>query len=177
MSLTKRKRSKRTAFWVCLVLTLLWGLVIFGFSANNAEKSTIQSNAVTEIVLRIFYDDFDELSPAEQQRLVDACDGVTRKLAHFTAYAILGFLLCSTLGFAPGTFFIKNFKKAVFSFVPCVVFAVTDEYHQTLVEGRAGRFTDVVIDSSGVAFGIIIAVALFAAVTFVISKKQDSRGV
>ena len=59
---SEKEKNKRIAFFVCLVLTLLWGWVIFGFSANNAEESTIQSNAVTEIVLRIFYDDFDELS-------------------------------------------------------------------------------------------------------------------
>ena len=175
--LTKKESGKRIAFWVFIVLTLLWAWVIFGFSANTAEESTIQSNAVTEIILRIFYDDFDELSFEEQQNLIDRCDKVTRKLAHFTAYAILGFLLYGTLNFAPGSVFEKKYKKSLFSFVPCALFAMTDEYHQTLVEGRAGRFTDVLIDSSGVVFGIIAAIICFAIIDVIIKKKEKTGGV
>ena len=174
---SKKEYYKRMAFFAFLVLTLVWAWVIFGFSANNAEESTIQSNAVTEMVLRIFYDDFDELSPVEQQNLIDSCDRVTRKLAHFTAYAILGFLVYGTVNFAPGKIFDKKHKKSLFSFVPCVVFAATDEYHQTLVEGRAGRFTDVLIDGSGVVFGIIIAIIVFVIIDVVFKKKEESGGV
>ena len=61
--------------------------------------------------------------------------------------------------------------------MPCVVFAATDEYHQTLVEGRVGRFTDVLIDGSGVVFGIIIAIIVFVIIDVVFKKKEESGGV
>ena len=38
----------------------------------------------------------------------------------------------------------------------CVAFAVGDEYHQTMVAGRAGQLKDVYIDSVGILIGIIL---------------------
>ena len=177
LQFSKNALKKRIAFLVFLVLTILWMSVIFGFSSNDAAESTVQSNTVTEIILRIFNRDFDEMSPEEQQRLIDSCDGIVRKFAHFTAYAILGFLWYHTLFFAPGGFFNNKRRIIGFTFAPCVLFAVTDEYHQTLVDGRAGRFTDVIIDSAGVAFGIIMSVLLSVIVGMVALKKPRKRDV
>ena len=73
--------------------------------------------------------------------------------------------------------FLHRKGNALISLAICILYATSDEIHQNFVKGRSCEFTDVLIDSGGVAFGIIIAVALFSAVTFVISKKQDSRGV
>ena len=47
-----------------------------------------------------------------------------RKLAHFTEYLIL-----------------------------CILYAFTDEYHQTFINGRTGQILDVLIDSSGSLLG------------------------
>ena len=41
-----------------------------------------------------------------------------------------------------------------------VLYAASDEFHQLFVPGRAGRVSDVLIDSSGVLLGIAI-VSLF----------------
>jgi len=35
-----------------------------------------------------------------------------------------------------------------------VIFAITDEYHQTLVQGRTGQILDVCIDSLGAILGL-----------------------
>ena len=159
----KRMTAKRTAvFAVFLVMTILWMGTVFGFSSKNAEESTAQSNAVTEIVLRIFNKDFDSLDEEEQQELISKCDGFIRKTAHFVAYAILGVLMYCTIG-TPVYLTKRVFRSSLFSVPISVVFAITDEYHQTMVDGRAGRFTDVLIDSSGVLTGtavVIVAVIL-----------------
>lgn len=38
----------------------------------------------------------------------------------------------------------------------CVGYAATDEYHQTFVPDRGGRWTDVVIDAGGAAFAATV---------------------
>ena len=72
-------------------------------------------------------------------------DLVLRKLAHAAEYAVLGALLARALASA---------STAV---VAGVLYAVTDELHQTLVPGRQGSVRDVVIDAAGVVAGVALA--------------------
>ena len=67
-----------------------------------------------------------------------------RKIAHATEYAILGALLARATG---GT---------GVAFVLGVVYAISDEVHQTFVAGRHGAPLDVAIDAIGVAVGIAL---------------------
>jgi len=86
-----------------------------------------------------------------QASTIDWQDFVTRKFAHFMEYAILYVLFYR---------FLKNstnypFKKSLLlSLVFTIVYALTDEYHQTLVSGRTGKIRDVLIDSAGGLFGL-----------------------
>ena len=66
-----------------------------------------------------------------------------RKLAHVTEYAILAALLCRAL------------RRAVPAVVIAGLYAVTDEVHQTFVEGRLGTPRDVAIDLVGILVGVI----------------------
>ncbi len=69
---------------------------------------------------------------------------VARKLAHFTEYALLTFLWWRALEGRSGA------RRAIAAAVAiAVAYAITDEYHQTFVEGRVGAVTDVLIDSAG----------------------------
>ena len=158
---------KNVIFVTSLILAVVWMCVIFGFSANNAEESTVQSNAVTEMIIRIFNPDFDNLTDAEKEEMIEMYDGRVRKLAHFCAYALLGFLLSISSCNVP--FSIK--VPYLWPFVVCFVFAMTDEYHQTFVDGRAGRFSDVIIDSSGAICGI----AFLFIIMSVIKKKINAK--
>lgn len=161
----KKENIKRNLlFIVFLILTIAWMTAIFGFSANTADESTIQSNTVTEFIIRIFNRGFDDMSPDEQLDLINSYDRVVRKCAHFIAYAVLGFLMYFSAGFAPFLCHKNKYSAVVCSFSLCVLFAVTDEYHQTFVAGRAGRFTDVLIDSSGVVCGIAFALIVVAVI-------------
>ena len=74
-------------------------------------------------------------------------DLVLRKLAHVTEYAILGLLLARALERVPAAFALG------------VAYAVSDEIHQSFVEGRAGRALDVAIDAVGVALGVALWVS------------------
>ncbi len=42
------------------------------------------------------------------------------------------------------------------SWLLTVLYAITDEIHQTFVPGRSGRVTDVLIDAAGAAVGVLV---------------------
>ena len=55
--------------------------------------------------------------------------------------------------FALKTCRIKGNKIYLIALVICFLYACTDEYHQTFVNGRTGQFSDVLIDTAGGAIG------------------------
>ena len=80
-------------------------------------------------------------------------DLILRKLAHITEYAILFFLFWRGLD-QSGSFSKK--KRLLAAFILTVLYAVTDEYHQTFVSGRSGAVRDVAIDTAGALAGLIL---------------------
>lgn len=83
-----------------------------------------------------------------------------RKCAHFTEYTILGLI---------GFFSIKDQWKRMF--VVSILIACIDEIIQLFVPGRSGQISDVLLDSSGIAFGCFIGF-LFLKIT---SDKFDIK--
>ena len=71
-------------------------------------------------------------------------DTLLRKLAHTTEYAVLGALLVRATG------------RSGLAFALGLLYAASDEVHQSFVEGRHGAPVDVAIDAVGVACGIAI---------------------
>lgn len=86
-------------------------------------------------------------------------DFIIRKTAHFTEYAILFWLLFRAFRQTTKFTFRQNL---LFSFILAVVYSLTDEYHQTLVSGRTGRVFDIIVDSLGALFGLIVSRKLTA---------------
>lgn len=115
-------------------------LVIFLFSSQPGEESSKISN-----------------------------DLIIRKLGHFSEYMTLGFFsFCYLSNFFIGNNKKKDFKKTVIlSFLFSVIYASTDEFHQTFVVGRDGNIVDVLIDSSGSLVGILLSSILY----FLVMKK------
>ena len=73
-------------------------------------------------------------------------DLIGRKLIHFGSYALLCFLWWRALRS------VTNDRIAVLlAFVLASGYAITDEFHQTFVEGRHGTPLDWAIDSAGAA--------------------------
>lgn len=77
-------------------------------------------------------------------------DLVLRKLAHLSAYGLLTLLWWRALAPVSGR---PLALAAVISFL----FAVSDEYHQSFVEGRHGSPVDVAIDSLGIGGAVLLA--------------------
>lgn len=74
-----------------------------------------------------------------------------RKTGHFSEYGILaGLILILLFTFEE----VRNTRKhiimgAVVTDLICMIYASTDEFHQTFVDGRSGKSADVLIDTSG----------------------------
>ena len=96
-------------------------------------------------------------------------DLIIRKLGHFSEYMTLGFFSFCYLS----NFFIENNKKidfkktVILSFLFSVIYASTDEFHQTFVIGRDGNIVVVLIDSSGSLVGILLSSIVY----FLVIKK------
>ena len=79
---------------------------------------------------------------------------ITRKLAHFSEYAVLYFLFYR--GFKNTAKF--SLKKVLFlSFILTILYALSDEYHQTWISGRTGKFFDIGVDCAGAFLGLIFS--------------------
>jgi VanZ family protein len=76
------------------------------------------------------------------------------KVVHFFEYAVLGVLWIRALTFArPGANF---FKLSILAWGVTVLFALSDEWHQTFVPGRSGRLEDVLFDVICAVIGIVL---------------------
>ena len=71
-------------------------------------------------------------------------DLVLRKIAHAAEYAVLGALLARAL------------RRPGLAVTLGVLYAVSDEAHQTFVPGRMGSPIDVAIDTLGIVAGVVL---------------------
>lgn len=132
---------------------------IYGFSSQNGEESGALSARVTAVVLGIVHPDFDRLDASQRAELLAKAGHIVRKCAHFSEFAALGFFL---LGFFKAlSWKIPLRRPALVTAVTGALYAVSDELHQGFVSGRSTELLDVVIDSAGVLFGILVMGLLF----------------
>ena len=147
----KRKSFKRYFFLLPAVFMMA---LIFFFSSREAEESTRHSMLIAYYVV----DAGDSLgfidvsSPEERELYASYVDGVVRKSAHMIEFGILSF----TVWF--GLIFWTDSRKKLYSMTMgiCVFYACTDEIHQMFVRGRYGCARDVLVDSAGTAFVLLL---------------------
>jgi len=72
---------------------------------------------------------------------------ITRKVAHFTEYAILGFLAARAFRTSPRPAI--SGRWFLISVAVIVVYALIDEYHQSFVPSRTASVFDSFIDMAG----------------------------
>ena len=77
-------------------------------------------------------------------------DFAVRKTAHFLEYAVLFGLYFRAL---KNTIKLSPFRIYLLSFILTFLYALSDEFHQTLVLGRTGMLRDVMIDVGGGLLG------------------------
>ena len=134
------------------MLSVLCMLTIFYFSSKSADESSKQSLYILEILRRILGDN-------------SFSDFVVRKAAHFSEFALLSLLFNFTY------FFYKNKQNIFLSTALASIYAVSDEIHQIFVDGRACRFMDWVVDTSGAITGML----LFMLTCLIINIKKHKE--
>ena len=150
----KLKLNKRKAIFWILVFVLM--VVIFIFSSRDAERSTKDSHKVGKFIGYVTEYDFQDWTEDAQERYATRIDLPVRKTTHFLEYMLLG-------SFLVYAWYDVEYKKSINVLVPpaiAILYSVTDELHQTFISGRAGMLADVLLDSSGVIVGVIIALLI-----------------
>lgn len=117
---------------------LFWMGVIFWFSTDRF--SATHTSSILETFFRAVNLSLNPTTLAQIHFLI-------RKLAHITSYAILTLLLYRALR-AESTIRWK-LKWAVAAFIIAAVYALADEYHQSLTSERSASFADSFIDMTG----------------------------
>lgn len=126
---------------------IIWMGVIFYLSHQPAEQSSELSNGITLLVSNIIHN----ILPIFKIDYT-ALTFIVRKLAHLMAYLVLGYLLVRALSQKVKL----SFTIIGQAFFISVMFAISDEIHQLFIPGRSGEVRDVIIDSIGAIFGIVI---------------------
>lgn len=139
------------------ILLLALYILIFGFSAQDAETSGSLSQMISEKCVKFF----NNLSGGHwtedfMRNLSEYFEHPLRKLAHFSEYTCMGILL-----YVLWSQWIRRGRKLYLLIILWVFCsAATDEFHQLFVPGRYGSFADVLLDTCGGAFGMMLCAGI-----------------
>lgn len=127
--------------------------VIFIFSTQNGETSGGLSLTIAEFISKAAGSIGLMIEPESIHLLI-------RKCAHMTEYALL---------FVTVMWALSGIKKRLgIAYMVTVLYAVSDEVHQSFIPGRCGAVTDVLIDGAGALIALIICFAI-------LSKTKSSK--
>jgi len=130
-------------YWLPLIL---WMGVIFCASTQvGAPNNT--SHFFRPILHWLF--------PRITDEQFDLIHHVVRKTAHFVEYAVLGALVWRTLYFDPAFSSYSVKRQFWLAIMCCMLFASTDEFHQSFVPTRQPAVMDVLLDTCGASFGVL----------------------
>lgn len=161
------KRIKKRTLILGLIF-VLWILVIFAFSAMNANSSTdlttIAINILTDIRANNSFIDniFNKLTENHQLFYI------VRKMAHMFVFCMLEIIVFTLLK----TIKLSTLKTSLLSILIVFLYACTDEFHQLFVSGRSGQFSDVMIDTLGGLIGLSISLILLSIKIFFNKLKR-----
>ncbi|MBR0485373.1 MAG: VanZ family protein [Oscillospiraceae bacterium] len=130
-----------------LILLILLMIVIFYLSAQPAEESTVTSSQFCEITAKLLFRNFVSYESGIQETILEGLVHIVRKTAHFTEYAVMGFLWYLLLR--------KKHNNIILSIGATAFYAASDELHQRFVAGRSGQISDVLLDACGGCFGVM----------------------
>ena len=131
-----------------IILVLLWMVMIFLLSNEEAVKSSKKSDGLIIKSVELFTG--KSLSDQEKENVLKYLVFPVRKCAHLSLYLILGILVISLLR----EYMVINTKLVLLSLLICFLYACSDEIHQLFVPGRSGEVRDVLIDTLGACLGV-----------------------
>lgn len=154
---------------ISLILLVILYAVIFGFSAQTGEESGGLSQLLSKRLVELadFFSTKDWTEPEIYSR-ADMIELFVRKTAHFSEYALLGYLEygLAVLWLKPGR------KRILLTAVILFLSGALDEFHQLFVPGRYASFWDVLLDTAGGLAGML----LFGAVYHIALRRKKLSG-
>ena len=144
------KTRKHWWIWIPVILYI-------GFIYSNSLTAASVSSVISETVaaeLASFLKHFG-LTVGN----IELFHYYVRKMAHFTEFSGLGFLVSIAICICP------LFKRRSLNFILFLMLVpFSDEMLQRLVPGRTGQFSDMMIDCSGILVGGLLGYFIFLAV-------------
>ena len=141
--------NNKTISWI---IVLIWAIVIFIMSSMNTNESNNSSKHVINNVVEKTVETTNGLGitdkhPTENKmdQVIEKLNYPLRKAAHASEYFIFTILILIALKNSG----VKGNKRFIIALVICFIYACTDEYHQTFVNGRTGQFSNTLIDTFG----------------------------
>ena len=126
---------------------LIWMALIF--SASSDSHSYEHSSLFVEPFLHWLF-------PRMSQSWVEVIHLIIRKCAHFTEYANLALLLWRALRQpVKHDSRLWNWQEVRLTLLVVMLYAATDEFHQSFVSTRTALVSDVFIDTTGGAAGLL----------------------
>lgn len=117
---------------------LLW-MVLISFASSSEFSALNTSQIFRPLILWIF--------PNLSEERVAAIHFLTRKVAHFSEYAVLGILSARAFASSANDFIQRHWFQIALPLIIC--FALLDEFHQSFVPSRTASIYDSAIDVAG----------------------------
>ena len=135
---------------ISIVLLLLCLGCIFFFSQENDVKSYDKSINTAKGIVTVVSG--NRVSEEKASNFAIDHLALVRKTAHFLEFFVLGILSINV---------ISRYKKidcvwCIIALLFCIFYALTDEAHQLLIQGRTARMFDVLVDTVGSFLGILV---------------------
>ena len=136
------KKLLNIFLWVMVVITMA---TIFYFSHQPAKKSSKTSHTIAKKIVNTVS---KNKTQKEKKKIEKKVNDTLRTLAHFSLYLLLG-------GFLMGAMIMSfSHKKSlvylfILTLILVLIYALSDEYHQTFIAGRTAQFVDIAVDFAG----------------------------
>lgn len=124
---------------------LLW-MVLISFASSTEFSALNTSQIIRPLILWIF--------PNLSDERVAAIHFLTRKVAHFSEYAVLGILSARAFSSSTNDFIKRHWFQVALLLIVC--YALLDEFHQSFVPGRTASIYDSAIDVAGSLTALLV---------------------
>lgn len=135
---------------VSAILVLLTCLTIFMFSNQKGNESGELSDKTLDVIS-------SQIDIIEDSKYIINWGILIRKIAHIFEYFVLSCFVFIFLF----TFDRNEYFLLAISIVFSLLYAISDEIHQLFVPGRAGLFTDVLIDLIGIILANLLCLIVY----------------
>ena len=159
-------RWVRVLLWCCTIAMMA---VIFFFSAQSGEDSSVISDVLAEQLVPVIDPEFEALPDGERLGVTDFARKLVRKAAHFAVFGALGFFL----RLLTGSYALRQPTR--WAWLAGTVYACTDEIHQIFVPARSGMWQDVLLDSCGTLAGVAAAYALLVILARMRWRQENGK--